>query len=355
MNINDLRKNNLIIFECISGSKAYGLDTEKSDTDIKGVFITPKDHFYGFTKIDQISDESNDTSFYELQKFLRLLSKNNPNILEMLYTPQESIIFEHSIFSKIKNKCFLSKLCEDTFVNYAMGQIKKAQGLNKKIKNPMPENRLEVIDFCYVTNQNGSENLRTWLSSNNINQNNCGLSALPHFTNTYLLFHSKNEDFRGIINDSNGTDSSNNIRTSSIPKGLKHLGYLHFNFDAYKSHCKSHKDYWEWVKKRNPDRYNTNTHHGKNYDSKNMLHVFRLLDTAYQIATKKIINFKLYDRDFLLKIKAGEFDYEYLIKLAEDKTKNLKDLFSKSNLPKTPDLDYIDKLLVQTRKSFYIK
>ena len=41
MTIDELRNRGLIIYECISGSKAYGLDIPESDTDIKGVFIIP--------------------------------------------------------------------------------------------------------------------------------------------------------------------------------------------------------------------------------------------------------------------------------------------------------------------------
>ncbi|RYZ53120.1 MAG: nucleotidyltransferase, partial [Sphingobacteriales bacterium] len=37
MTIQELKEKNLLLRECISGSKAYGLDTATSDTDIKGV------------------------------------------------------------------------------------------------------------------------------------------------------------------------------------------------------------------------------------------------------------------------------------------------------------------------------
>lgn len=47
MTISDIKENNLLLLECISGSKAYGLDTATSDTDIKGVFYLPKDQFHG--------------------------------------------------------------------------------------------------------------------------------------------------------------------------------------------------------------------------------------------------------------------------------------------------------------------
>ncbi|MEM8892659.1 MAG: nucleotidyltransferase domain-containing protein, partial [Bacteroidota bacterium] len=41
LNIDQLKERDLILLECISGSKAYGLDTPTSDTDIKGVFYLP--------------------------------------------------------------------------------------------------------------------------------------------------------------------------------------------------------------------------------------------------------------------------------------------------------------------------
>lgn len=56
MSIDELRDKNLILLECISGSKAYGLDTPESDTDIKGVFLLPKIDYYGLNYIEQVSD-----------------------------------------------------------------------------------------------------------------------------------------------------------------------------------------------------------------------------------------------------------------------------------------------------------
>ncbi|HYF02057.1 MAG TPA: nucleotidyltransferase domain-containing protein, partial [Patescibacteria group bacterium] len=65
MTLDWLRDNNhLLIFECVSGSKSYGLATEQSDTDIRGVFIMPEEKFFGLETITQISNESNDIVFY---------------------------------------------------------------------------------------------------------------------------------------------------------------------------------------------------------------------------------------------------------------------------------------------------
>ena len=130
MTIDDLKSQNLILFECISGSKAYGLDTATSDTDIKGVFLLPKEDFYGLNYIPQVSNETNDIVYYELGRYFELLLLNNPNILELLSTPENKILYKHPFLNAINAEMFLSKLCFNTFGQFAISQIKKAKGLN---------------------------------------------------------------------------------------------------------------------------------------------------------------------------------------------------------------------------------
>ena len=141
LTIEYIKDNELLIFESISGSKSYDLDNATSDTDIKGVFVLPKNMFYGLEYTGQVNNETNDIVYYELKKFIELLSKNNPNILEMLNVPAHCILYKHPIMDMIQPELFLSKLCERTFANYAFTQIKKAFGLEKKIVNPVEEER----------------------------------------------------------------------------------------------------------------------------------------------------------------------------------------------------------------------
>ena len=141
MTIQTLKSQNHILFEVISGSKSFGLDTPTSDTDIKGVYYLPKDQFYGLTYIPQISNETNDEVYYELGRFVELLLKNNPNILEILASPNDCVLYKHPLMERLKLEDFLSKLCKDSFAGYAMTQIKKATGLKKKIVNPMEKEK----------------------------------------------------------------------------------------------------------------------------------------------------------------------------------------------------------------------
>ena len=115
MTITDIKENKLLLFECISGSKAYGLDTPQSDTDLKGVFYLPKKHFYGLEYIPQISNETNDEVYYELGRFVELLAKNNPTILELLATPDDCILYRHPLMNRLNIDMFLSKRCKDSF------------------------------------------------------------------------------------------------------------------------------------------------------------------------------------------------------------------------------------------------
>lgn len=349
MTLEELKSKGLIIFECLSGSRAYGLATETSDTDIKGVFIAPPDVFLGFDPPEQVHSDSHDIVYYELKKFLLLLTRNNPNALEMIFTPRQHVHQETPYFASIRAHNFLSKLCQETFANYALGQVKKAKGLNKKIVNPMPKERLGILDFCFIADGAGSVKVEDWLARNNHTQNQCGLAKVPNFRDTYALFISDKDSFSGLIRSLDSTD----LCLSSIPKGQVSAAYLHFNRDAFKAHCEQHREYWEWVGKRNPDRYATNMSHGKNYDSKNMMHVFRLLAIARMIGDLKTIDFTRFDREFLLKIKIGEFEYDDLVARAENLVRELDSLYADSDLMGAPDIREIEKLHEKIRLQFY--
>lgn len=73
----------------------------------------------------QISNETNDEVYYEIGRFVELLLKNNPNILEILATPEDCVLYKHPLMEKLQLKEFLSKLCKNTFAYYVTTQIKK--------------------------------------------------------------------------------------------------------------------------------------------------------------------------------------------------------------------------------------
>lgn len=351
MTIQDLKNQNLIILECVSGSKAYGLDVPGSDTDIRGVFILPQEQFYGLKYITQVGDETNDIVYYELGRFIELLQKNNPNILELLATPTEHTRIKHPFMEAIKAELFLSKKCKDTFGGYAFQQVRKARGLNKKIVNPVDKEKKTILEFCHVLHGQGTIPLLKWLELKTIHQNQCGLVTIPYAKDMYAVFHDSDGTlgYKGIMKKAVATS----VLLSSIPKKEAPVGYLYFNKDGYAKYCKDYKDYWDWVAKRNELRYQNNIDHGKNYDSKNLMHTFRLLDMAEEILEKGEILVKRPNRAALLAIRRGERDYDDLIAEANTKMEAVEAAYERSTLPDHPAYEQIEKLLVDLRNAFY--
>jgi hypothetical protein len=366
MTIQELREKNMIIFEGISGSHAYGIATENSDRDIRGVFIIPLAEILRGNYVEQVSDEKNDIIFYELGRFFQLLESNNPNILEILNLPDDCIIQEHSTFSKVRENStkFLSKICKNSFGGYAYQQISKARGLNKKIVRPFDKERKGVLDFCYVPDEDASVPVKDFLEERGMHQEHCGLVSLPHMRYVYAVYYDRLAqlekkvefqvcsvlNYKGIANE-----DSNEVLLSSVPKGETPSFYMYFNADAYSIYCREYKEYWEWAKKRNPDRYNTNMEHGKGYDGKNLAHCHRLLDMAIEIAQEKGVIVRRKNREDLLEIRSGKREYDTLVSEAETKIEKMKDLFEKSKLPDSPDREFTRDLLEEIRREVYLK
>lgn len=351
MTIQDLRDQHCLLFECLSGSRAYGLAIPGSDTDIKGVFVLPKKQFYGLEYVEQVSSDKNDETYFELGRFAELLTKNNPNILEMLGTNPAHILYKHPLFDLFTTEMVLSKLCKGTFAGYAFSQIKKAKGLNKKIHNPEEPTRKTPLHFCYVVEKQGSVSLLKWLETQKIRQEDCGLVVIPNIRDLYGLYHDAGGalGFKGILQKEN----ANEVALSSVPKGCAPAAVMSFNKDGYAKHCKDYRDYWDWVAVRNQERYQNTLQHGKNYDTKNMMHTFRLLDMAAEILEYGKIVVERPNRDELLAIRRGEFLYEELMEKAEQKLQRIEALHATSTLPEMPDRDRIEAILVDVREAFY--
>lgn len=351
MTIQELKDRELILLECLSGSRAYGLDTPESDTDIRGVFYLPRDQFFGMDYIARISDERNDQTYYELGRFVELLSKNNPNMLELLATPEDAIRHRSPLIDSLTPELFLSKCCRESFAGYAMTQIRKARGYNKKVVNPMEGPRKSIEDFCYVITGARSEPLGEWLLARNLEAPECGLSAIPHARDLYALFVPA--DGLRLYGISNGADA-NDVQTCDIPMGHAPAAQLSFNKDAYSIYCKDYKAYQEWLADRNEIRYAGNQAHGKNYDAKNLMHTIRLLQVAEEILRDGTLNVRRPNREELLSIKRGDYSYDGLLAMADGLMERIGHAALTSPLPELPDTARIAAILVRIREELYL-
>lgn len=407
-----IRENDLILGEAVIGSHAFNLHNEKSDKDMYGLFFLDRNDFFSLQhRVDkEFKDvvvkekpEDDDITYMEIGKFFELLNNNNPNVLEILAALDGFIAPDNGTtglgiqldWSKI-----LSKKCEHSFGDYAFAQIKKARGLNKTINNPVDEVRKTPLDFCRLMDNGQTYDLRKWLEKRGLDQKFCGIVNLSNARDSYALYYDwvSYDLFSGVCSEEEveeakrdrresglpmgygfkgiEIENSNEIRLSSIPKdwdkyttmhtnrssvpsshpsthpNIEFLGNISYNKDGYIRHCKDYERYWKWTKERNPERYEHNLK--QNYDTKNISHCIRLLSVAQEIGQGKgLILERTDDRQFLLDVKYGLVEYDVAMAYAENILKGLPELYKNSNLPETPDFEYLNETLIGLRKTLY--
>ena len=117
-----------VIYRCVVGSRAYGLDTDASDTDRRGVYLAPADLQWSlFGAPEQFEDNTGQWCVWELQKFIVMALKANPNILECLYSPLVEKVTDLGAELLAARQGFLSQMIFQTFNGYALSQFKKIE------------------------------------------------------------------------------------------------------------------------------------------------------------------------------------------------------------------------------------
>ena len=393
MTIKDIEEKGMIAYKYMRGSWSHGIGVEgKSDYDYGGVFIAPKNMVIGLRDnyVEQVSDEKNDETYYELGRWLELVRKQNPMALESLFVDKKYVIGDiHPVIQNIIDQRydFLSKECFKPLLSYSYTQIQKAAGYNKKSQIPEDFQRKGVLDFCYTFKKQGSQPIKEFLAEHHLDQRYCGVVNIPNMKNTYGVYYdwaayykfenghiswdrhwetdfgidypsvtdriSRKEVFKysGIVYPED-IEKSNEIRLSSIPKGERPICFMTYNKDAYTCHCREYKEWVEWKEKRNPIRYSDNK--GYNFDAKNMCETVRLIHTGIELARDGVFNVeRTWDRDFLLDIKNHKISYDELMKYVNEKKKEFDELVSKSTLPDTIDSAKINNLLIEARNKLY--
>ncbi|WP_245971438.1 nucleotidyltransferase [Sphingobacterium puteale] len=252
---------------------------------------------------------------------------------------------------QFKMEDFITREAAMTFAQYAMVQVRKAKGLNKKINNPMDRERKSLLDFCFIITGHGSLSLSAWLGKRQWKQENCGLAKIEHAKGMYALYYDQTQTlgYKGVV----ATLESNEVSYSSIPKEETLCAYLFVNHEAYSSYCKAYNEYFSWVSERNEARFEGTMNHGQGYDAKNMMHTIRLLQQAKEILSKSELQIRRPNREELLRIKSGAYSYDELFVWSQELFQDVQGLCLHSLLPVAPDRVKLRLQLVQMRKQLY--
>lgn len=355
-----------IIFATIHGSRAYGLDTSTSDTDIKAIALPPKAVIFNlFNKFEQ--SENNpiieekfghvknplnpkiESVIYSVEKFLILAAQVNPNIIEILFTDPlfHLEVSELGRFLWGNRHLFVSARAKFTFEGYAIAQLKKIERHRKWIENPRVE-RPKREDFglppekikgmgeveslikkqidSWVLSDFGLEESERWkfkekcfevinyVSGKNVDWDNWPQNywegALAKISDTYNL----REEIIQIITREN----------------------------EYARELKNYESFINWQKTRNPERQKLEEKF--KYDTKHACHLVRLLKMGAEILETGEVRVFREDREELLNIRNGGLTYDALMEYSEKLSANLAKSYQNTKLPRSVDYIKINDL-----------
>jgi len=387
MNLEELKKSGYIIFKCIAGSHSYGLQNINSDIDERGLYILPLNQRLSILNFDQeIGNEKQDIKYYDIHKYFKLAIDCNPNIIELLWTPDDCIKFKNEKMDKIiaHRDLFISKKAYHTFSGYSIAQISKATGRHKLINNPKPKDPPRKEDFCriiplslwneyksrqcgfradlcYIETMCNDLELAKFIAntpcrpieysrlSKIYDLSKFHVASLEHVPNTYRLYYYGVQS-KGVFRGDQMLVECESI--SLDDERDRFVGLLVYSEQEYEKELKAWKNYHNWVRERNESRWKDQENKVVSYDQKNMLHCFRLLYSGKNILEFgfPIVRFEGKQREFLMDIRKNKFTYEYLMELVKKEMKELDELKETSTLPWGCNVKKVNELYLELIK-----
>jgi len=141
-----------VIYRCKTGSKAYGLAGEDSDDDIRGVFLPPADLHWSLAAMPgqvESMTGNDDVVYWEIEKFLRLALKANPNVLELLWTPVVLDITTMGQKLRELRTAFLSRHIYKTYSGYVLSQFRRMSAAETKGAGYKPKHAMHLIRLLH--------------------------------------------------------------------------------------------------------------------------------------------------------------------------------------------------------------
>lgn len=321
-----------LIYLCKSGSHLYKLNTPESDEDYVGVFIPDIAYYFGNKNIKIINSlsvkdkdkngkntaEAIDITLYSINEFIKLVSKCNPNIVELLYANTDDILYIHETFQKIidNRDMFLNKTyIDNAFYNYAISQKRKM--FNKKINH-------KVLSFLKEGLEKSDED--------NIHGYFAPLLLVP---NTYIFDDKKYViGYHFIFND-----SGDRIDVT-INDGKENTELIKFSAnDTIKTAIQKIENRIKM--------YGYRVNDDKTYDKKFASHTVRLLDEAIQLFETGKIMFPLQQHKAIMEIKTGEMLSKDVEEVIDNMIIKFKYVKEHTELPDKTNSNLIDKFLIR--------
>lgn len=360
------------IFVTLAGSQAHGTARVGSDVDLRGVCVAPMSTrlslFNTFEQFEGLLDEGLLQLFetelqarsgleegletkaecvvFDIAKFVRLCANANPNALEILFADPQDWLFETPKWRQLHDERhhFLTKKVRQTFLGYAMAQLKKLKNHRARLFNP-PKSKPTREDFGLPASvplgrddQNRIEEalvgkMRTY-----------GADDLDMPAASRIALNERMEAFHRDLLETQADDLSDYLRAvASHALGLPPEVVQTLNAEKkYRGAMKSWESHQTWERERNSARSELERLHG--YDTKHAGHLIRLMRMGLEVLKEGELHVRREDAEELLAIRDGSLSFEELLSAAATLEEEMAKAVLVSELPGHIDREFVDDL-----------
>jgi hypothetical protein len=295
-----------LIFKTLAGSRLYGVSTEDSDYDYKGVFM--EDLCELLKKTDDVRRATDPTSnseveLFSLNYYMKLLGQGQVTPLDMLFAPKELWTDSSKEWEAIQaQRKYMVSSNITPFVDYAKGQAIKYGFKGNKILTIEKAIKLVELNFSF-------DNICTELADMD------GISFDVEKTSNRTIRHIV------ICGKSFGETTKVNLWLDPLQKLRKSFG-------------------------RRAEQV------AGGIDLKAQYHTIRICCEAVELLTTGELTFPRPEADTLIKIRAGEFTSKQLEAMVEKHFEMVKFAEENTSLPAKPNTEKMNQLVYNLQANY---
>jgi len=308
-----------IIVKMVYGSQLYGLELPTSDQDYKGVFFPnlndillgkiPKSVSESVKNSTGIKNESGDvdSEFYSLHQFINMCCDGNTIALDMLHAPKEMLLVSSPLWENIVSKrhMFYTKRL-NSYLGYARNQVSKYGAKGSRLNSVLKaREKLLIANEVYMNS--------IW--DDLYTDENVEFVELETLTGTQEFYEVCGRKIQKTLKISDAIEIVDNIIKKYGERSVKAL------------------DGTDW---------------------KAVTHAVRACFQLKELYSEGTITFPLKKRDFLMKVKTGQLDFENEVSpLLENLFNQVEELCNKSGYLEKVDRAYWNEFIINAVKNKY--
>ena len=294
----------------LAGSHAYGTTTEDSDIDLRGWYHSSITDLLGVTnnKETQVEFADTDSVFFSFHKFIKLLTNCNPNIIELLGTQPEQVVYMSNDAKYLRDhaEMFLSKRAFVTFAGYATQQLRRLENALARDSYSPAEKEKHILRSLEA--------------------------EMLAETDAFQLFHTDNAIKLYLAKANDADEIHIDLKLHAVP--LR-------QFIALTHQFANQLNNYDKLTGRNRKKDNAHLY-------KHAMHLIRLYYTGIDILKHhQIITYREKEHDLLMSIRNQEVSLAKVFQLQQSLEIELQHARDESTLPEYPDINTINQMVIQ--------